>query len=98
MVLANPAPKTSASLEEEGSLYFFLFIIAFIALLGMIFYPKQFAALVGQTIGSMFSPAVAVAEGIITFITNLVSAAWNHVTGAITGAGSYLYNNTIGRL
>ena len=98
MVLADPAPKTSASLEAEGSLYFFLFIIALVAILGMIFDPRQFAAIVGQTLGSVFSPVVAVAQGMITFITNLVSAAWNHITGAITGAGSYLYNNTIGKL
>lgn len=98
MVLADPAPRSRTSLEAEGSLYFFLFMMAFIALLGIIFFPGQFAALVGQTLGSVFSPAIAVADGIISFIVNLISSAWNHVTGAVTGAGNYIYNNTIGRL
>lgn len=98
MVLANPAPKSSASLDEEGGFYFFLFIVAFIALLGMIFYPHQFAGLLGQTLGSMFAPFAAFGNGIISFFTSLVQSLWGYITGSISGVGNTVYKNTIGRL
>jgi hypothetical protein len=98
LVLANKAPKSSASLDEEGGLYFFLFIIVMVALLGIIFDPHQFEDLVGGTLGSIFSPFLAFANGIASFFTSLVSSLWNYVTGSISGVGNSLYKNTIGRL
>lgn len=98
MVLADPAPKSSASLEAEGSLYFFLFIIAFVAILGMIFDPRQFSAILGQTLGSVFSPFVATAHGIVAFLEGIVMAIFHYITGGLSSIGSSLYNNTIGRI
>ncbi len=45
MVLADPAKKASASLGTEGSIYFFLFIIVTVAILAIVFDPKQVAAI-----------------------------------------------------
>jgi hypothetical protein len=98
LVLANPPPKSSASLEAEGSLYFFLFIIAFVAILGMIFDPRQFSALLGQTLGSVFSPFLAFAHGLVSFLVSIVTSVVHYVTGGLTSVGHSIYKNTIGRL
>ena len=102
MVLAPPAPKSNASLDEEGGLYLFLFIILFVAVLGMIFDPHQVAGILGQTIGSVLSPFTAILNGIVVFFEGLISGIISYVqgkiTGGVTGIGGYIYHNTIGRL
>lgn len=98
MVLAEPAPKSSASLDAEGGFYFFMFLMALVAVIGIVFDPRQFMGLVGQTLGSVFSPFIALANGIVTFGQTLVSSIWSSFTKDVSSAGSSLYNNTIGRL
>ena len=102
MVLANPAKKASASLGTEGSIYFFLFIIVTVAILAIVFDPKQVAAIATPTGQSFFAPVLAFIHGIYDFIISFFTGILNKLLGGITSGassiGSDIYNNTIGRL
>lgn len=102
MVLANPAKKASASLGTEGSIYFFLFIIVTVAILAIVFDPKQVAAIATPTGRAFFAPALAFIHGIYDFIISFFTGILNKLLGGITSGassiGSDIYNNTIGRL
>ena len=109
MVLADPAKKASASLGTEGSIYFFISIIVIVAILAIVFDPKQVAAIVTPTGQSFFAPALAFIHGIYNFFMALFSGIVNKILGGITSVGSSIssgasslgssiYKNTIGRL
>ena len=102
MVLADPAKKASASLGTEGSIYFFLFIIVIVAILAIVFDPKQVAAIASPTGRAFFAPALAFIHGIYDFIISFFTGILNKLLGGITSGassiGSDIYNNTIGRL
>ena len=102
MVLANPAKKASASLGTEGSIYFFLFIIVTVAILAIVFDPKQVAAIVTPTGQSFFAPALAFIHGIYDFIISFFTGIINKILGSVTSGassiGSDIYKNTIGRI
>ena len=102
MVLADPAKKASASLGTEGSIYFFLFIIVIVAILAIVFDPKQVAAVVTPTGRSFFAPALAFIHGIYDFIISFFTGIINKILGSVTSGassiGSDIYKNTIGRI
>lgn len=98
MVLADPALKTSSALDAESGIYFFLFIIAFIAILALIFDPRGVAAVAAPVAGSLLSPFIAIVKGVYTFIVSFFTGLLNHLLGGVTGLGSSIYNNTIGRI
>ena len=102
MVLANPAKKASASLGTEGSIYFFISIIVIVAILAIVFDPKQVAAIATPTGRAFFAPALAFIHGIYDFIISFFTGILNKLLGGITSGassiGSDIYNNTIGRL
>ena len=102
MVLANPAKKASASLGTEGSIYFFISIIVIVAILAIVFDPKQVAAIVTPTGQSFFAPALAFIHGIYDFIISFFTGIINKILGSVTSGassiGSDIYKNTIGRI
>ena len=102
MVLADPAKKASASLGTEGSIYFFISIIVIVAILAIVFDPKQVAAIATPTGRSFFAPALAFIHGIYDFIISFFTGIINKILGSVTSGassiGSAIYKNTIGRL
>ena len=102
MVLADPAKKASASLGTEGSIYFFLFIIVTVAILAIVFDPKQVAAIATPTGQSFFAPVLAFIHGIydliISFFTGILNKLLGSITSGASSIGSSIYNNTIGRM
>ena len=102
MVLADPAKKASASLGTEGSIYFFLFIIVTVAILAIVFDPKQVAAIATPTGRAFFAPALAFIHGIYDFIISFFTGIINKILGSVTSGassiGSDIYKNTIGRI
>ena len=102
MVLADPAKKASASLGTEGSISFSLFIIVIVAILAIVFDPKQVAAIATPTGRSFFAPALAFIHGIYDFIISFFTGIINKILGSVTSGassiGSDIYKNTIGRI
>ena len=105
MVIANPAPKTSKSLDLEGGSYFFIIMIIVLAILAIVFDPRGVAAVVAPVGQSFVAPALAFVHGIYSFFMALFTGIVNKILGGITSVGSSissgassLYSNTIGRL
>ena len=105
MVIANPAPQTSKSLDVEGGIYFFIIMIITVAILAIIFDPKEVAAVVAPVGQSFASPAIAFVHGIYDFFISLLTGIVDKFLGGITSVGSsvssgagWLYSNTIGRV
>ena len=88
MVLADPAKKASASLGSEGSIYFFIFIIVVVALLGIIFDPRGVASVVAPVGYSFEGIGVAFVHGIYNFFMALFTGIVNKILGGITSVGS----------
>lgn len=100
--LAKNIPKAASLTDVEDGVYIFLFIIGAVIILGIIFYPAQIGSIFSGLFSSFLAPALAFIGGIANFVWSLVQGVLGLVgkaaTGAATGAGTFIWNHTIGAL
>ena len=97
-MLSPPPPAPEYEVVAEGAGLFILIVAFILILLAFIVHPVQTASILGR----MFLPLVSwiwnLISGIGTLVWAFIQGIPRMIAGAATSAGSYLYNNTIGRL
>jgi hypothetical protein len=96
--LAKNIPKAASLTDVEDGGYIFLFIIGAVIILGIVFYPAQIGSIFSGLFSSFLAPAVAFIGGIANFVWSLVQGVLGLVGKAATGAGTFVWNHTIGAL
>lgn len=97
-MLAPPKPKPEYEVVAEGAGLFILIFGVILVILAFIVFPEQSASYLSNMVLSFVNWAWDIISGISTLVWSFIQGIPHMITGAVSGAGNWIYNHTIGAL